>query len=227
MPPRRRMRPQPATTARLQRHAVGRPRCPGRAPPAPTRPRNRRSRKNRPSDRQPHMRIKRHAVGPSHAHESQVDPESRCQPKQQQRAGSPNPGRRPLDAGGQSKEKNAGAYSQQRMQQGIRYIKERGTAKGSKVGAVENEDSHSRGEEPASPQAARAFVFHALFSLALILPRPDAVCTLTGTRRFQWLQSTERAFFHISHQLSFHYGSEATNISRRRGKAGARLPTRG
>ena len=59
-------------------------------------------------------------------------------------------------------EKNADAYSQQRMQQGIRHIKECGSAKGSEVGAVENEDSRRRGEEPASPRAARAFVFHTL-----------------------------------------------------------------
>jgi hypothetical protein len=63
-------------------------------------------------------------------------------------------------------EKNAYAYSQQRMQQGIRHIKERGGAKGSDVGTVENEDSRRHGEEPASPRAARALVFHSL----LILP---------------------------------------------------------
>jgi len=59
-------------------------------------------------------------------------------------------------------EKNADAYSQQRMQQGIRYIKERGITKGGEVRAVENEDSRRRGKEPASPRAARAFVFHSL-----------------------------------------------------------------
>jgi hypothetical protein len=59
-------------------------------------------------------------------------------------------------------EKSAGPYSQQRMQQGIRHIKECGSAEGSDVSAVENEDSRRRGEEPASPRAARAFVFHSL-----------------------------------------------------------------
>jgi len=59
-------------------------------------------------------------------------------------------------------EKNADTYSQQRMQQRIRDIKERGTAKGSEVRAVENQDSRRRGKEPASPRAARAFVFHSL-----------------------------------------------------------------
>ena len=59
-------------------------------------------------------------------------------------------------------EKNADAYSQQRMQQRIRYIKECGITKGGEVCAVENEDSRRRREEPASPRAARAFVFHSL-----------------------------------------------------------------
>ena len=59
-------------------------------------------------------------------------------------------------------EKNAHAYSQQRMQQRIRYIKECGITKGGDVCAVENEHSRRRGEEPASPQPARAFVFHSL-----------------------------------------------------------------
>jgi hypothetical protein len=62
----------------------------------------------------------------------------------------------------EGEEKNGDAYSQQRMQQGIRHIKECGSAKGSEVGTVENEDSRRRGEEPASPRAARAFVFHSL-----------------------------------------------------------------
>jgi hypothetical protein len=57
-------------------------------------------------------------------------------------------------------EKNANAYSQQRMQQGIRYIKECRIAKGNEVCTVNNEDSRRCGEEPASPRAARAFVFH-------------------------------------------------------------------
>jgi hypothetical protein len=59
-------------------------------------------------------------------------------------------------------EENAGAYSQQRMQQGIRYIKECGITKGGDVCAVKNEDSRRRREEPASSRAARAFVFHSL-----------------------------------------------------------------
>jgi hypothetical protein len=59
-------------------------------------------------------------------------------------------------------EKNADAYSQQRMQQGIRYIKESRIAKGSEVCAVKNEDSRRRKKEPAFPRAARAFVFHSL-----------------------------------------------------------------
>jgi hypothetical protein len=59
-------------------------------------------------------------------------------------------------------EKNADAYSQQRMQQGIRYIKKCRSTKGGDVGAVENEDSRRRREEPTSPRAARAFVFHSL-----------------------------------------------------------------
>jgi hypothetical protein len=62
--------------------------------------------------------------------------------------------------------KNGDAYSQQRMQQGVRYIKQCGSAKGSDVGTVANEDSRRRREEPASPPAARAFVFHSL----LVLP---------------------------------------------------------
>jgi hypothetical protein len=61
--------------------------------------------------------------------------------------------------------KNAHAYSQQRMQQGIRHIKECGSAKGGDVSAVEKEDSRRRGEEPASPRAARAFVCHSLYIL--------------------------------------------------------------
>jgi hypothetical protein len=59
-------------------------------------------------------------------------------------------------------EKNADAYSQQRVQQRIRYIRECGITKGSEVRAVENEDSGRRREEPASPQPAGAFVFHSL-----------------------------------------------------------------
>ncbi len=59
-------------------------------------------------------------------------------------------------------EKNADAYSQQRMQQRIRYIKECGITKGGEVRAVENEDSRRRREEPTSLRAARAFVFHSL-----------------------------------------------------------------
>jgi hypothetical protein len=59
-------------------------------------------------------------------------------------------------------EKNAHADSQQRMQQGIRYIKECGITKGGDVCAVKNEDSRRRREEPASSRAARAFVFHSL-----------------------------------------------------------------
>jgi hypothetical protein len=82
-------------------------------------------------DRQPHMRIKRHAMGPSHAHENQVDPESRCQPQQRERAGSPNAGEGSSMSEDKGNEKNANAYSQQRMQQGIRHIKECGITKGS------------------------------------------------------------------------------------------------
>jgi hypothetical protein len=37
------------------------------------------------------------------------------------------------------------------MQQGIRYIKERGTSKCGDVGAVKNKDGRTHGEEPASP----------------------------------------------------------------------------
>jgi hypothetical protein len=58
--------------------------------------------------------------------------------------------------------KNGDAYSQQRMQQRIRYIKECGITKGGDVCAVKNEDSRRHREEPASPRAARAFVFHSL-----------------------------------------------------------------
>jgi hypothetical protein len=62
-------------------------------------------------------------------------------------------------------EKDADAYSQQGMQQGIRYIEECGSAKGSEVGAIENEDSRRDWEQPASQPAARAFVFHSLLAL--------------------------------------------------------------
>jgi hypothetical protein len=62
-------------------------------------------------------------------------------------------------------EKSAHAYTQQRMQQGVRYIKERGGTEGGDVGAVENEESRGSGEEPASPPAARAFVFHSFLLL--------------------------------------------------------------
>jgi hypothetical protein len=63
-------------------------------------------------------------------------------------------------------EEHGDDYSQQWMQEGVRDVKKRSTAERSEVGTIENEDSRNHGEEPASPPAARAFVFHSL----LVLP---------------------------------------------------------
>ena len=97
--------------------------------------------------------------GPRHARR---DPKNRRTPQQQERAGSQMPAKAPMPED-KDNEENAGAYSQQRMQQCIRHIKgSRGITKGSEVRAVENKDSYQRGEYP-NFSALRRLLFSILF----------------------------------------------------------------
>ena len=79
--------------------------------------------KDQARDRQPHVCIKRQAVGPSHAYENKIEAETCCQPQQPEPAVSPNPSEGPSMPDCEGDEEDADSNTQQRVQQCIRDVK--------------------------------------------------------------------------------------------------------